>query len=1801
MNKRKKVLIWLSTSLAIPAAATGIYFASTSTKKLEKGGTSYDPNQVTPNNPIDILEENKPTKPEVNKKLISNVDIKFNHANPIKYLALGDSITEGYTGELENIIQGYYDPKTKEIVGNGYPSHFVNYLLKADKDILTSFSNYAVSGSTAQEWYSLLNLHNEANFIAASTKANKLEVKDLVPLFGTNISELSTVLIDKIKDANLITLSVGTNDFFKLFIREVSKNLDLTYIIENAKNQQELFKYLVNAITEIFNKVDVEAKKNIHSLSKTISHLNPRAQVIFLKYPMPMLRIKQAIDSILTSLSGSEAGDAPIELSRILFSAVNSRISQLFINLENRDEIKIINLYDNEFWTTHKNILSPVILDIHPGSKGYKKMAQDLFVALATEFTNLNHVRANNKYLANTQYFSELRSIPKMIDFKLSDADLISKVFDNNFEEDLNEINSLESKYNHLISNENNVKKIVKYVETYLLYSSKGQDYFIKNIYHVIEGILDSKIMKEIDPDAKIKEFLFVNDKKNLNSITKQFVDSNIIATLFANFQNSADTLDLDMNNVPGVQEFSLNILKEIAIKTFGDEKTWFDFIKVMLSGDYISEAANKEKIKEIVEILIENGLNAKRINQIVLLVKNLNLPSEITGVITKEDFNYLVEKILNNNALKTLVINALKNTIDKSNQIVAKANSFKELLKEVFIANKANAVSDVKNAIYSLINDEKALTIVGKIAAKSLEKYKDYVPAGLIDKWIAKLGLVIKSIDEKIGTIDVVLNNTFEYIINNGFEFGNFGPTLTKIKDELFGSLDRNKIAELVTFVLHENEGFFDENLGNIVSDAILVIKQDKVKTLISKELIKFLKMQKIVSESIDYAPLINDALDLMLTKELDIVVPIITRIYNEIKTNKLDLKTFTFKDIAAIALSIIKPKFDKTNLENTLQIILGSKLISEDSNLLKAFLKDVLANLNDDVYFEKLFEQLNANKKLQAYITQQQFVSLIKSIKNSNEFNRVIDFVFANLNEFKNVSYKVAINKILDTKSNEINEIIKSFVTSLVNNKTLKDIVLNAFEKELVKFGSDAEYVQAVQKLRLQLDADFVSIFENIDAANVASRIIVGLIGEKVNNTKTDYLAIFKDVYAANDLNDLVLKLIKKVSKFNLVAKNHIDLKIVIKNLAKYILSDKVKLKDVINVLAPNAQTKINKFVDFDKLLEIISSRYSDDLILLVDLVVDGMFDSLDQIDSVSTLNELLKLALQNINETKVKKLMVDIIQKMISDDEVLQSIAQKIKNILVKRNLLDDTPQMIVGIKSLIRIIPMIEQNGKYLEQFANILFNTIKANNDLSKFSEEIVAAIKAHKFIDINNISHITSILKTPQFVNEKQNIKAVFDSLFEHLWADEKVVKELISDLNLANLAANTNVITGPELESFIFNYVYKPVGQNSFKQFITNIINDIFKRSNEYANTKKAVDILKIFLANSNYETTNKEFIVKLISDLIDHTDVLPKVIFNKLKAAQINLLDEDLPVVVSVVKDLFSAVKNSNLFKEIVVRLYEEIKTFNYTNNINNDFKTIFGKVVDHFIKNENGKININKIVNEILPQVSSILEETKFSGSQLTQFINLLFTRSVFDKNKSQGIYKIINKIIYAKNDPSNVEYNAFDLLFKAPNNLKALVKAFIKPIARAHISEVINNQKAKNYNIYNDANFHAINRIATFFTWTLRVNVPGAVFHGVNGGWEINSIIYFSINDAFKEVLSEVDPISEANKDKYYLKNEAFVKRVFGDRYWLKNYNSYEKDDWMFIIKYYDQEDRHHPGMLNADNLWYLFKNGHLILQ
>ncbi|WP_337904265.1 SGNH/GDSL hydrolase family protein [Mesomycoplasma ovipneumoniae] len=304
----------------------------------------------------------------------------------INYLSLGDSISAGFNWDYSFDVRGMLD-ENNQVKGLSYPAFFANFIQKVNPNALKSFDNLALSWTTVTDWLYLLNPENEKykNSDKTHFRFNYHLDKKLNSPYGQQIREVFDdfsatsfpKLHKKIQDSNLITLSLGANDLIEsIDFRVIAKTLQ-----KLATKPEASFEFMQN-IELAYQKI----YRNLLTLVENLRKINPNVRIVLVGYNSLTSNIVKFFEKLLTNEIGLPENYANLAIKRL-----NSTIKQV----AKVQKVQYVDLYNEKIWQENPTEFATKELDIHPSTKGYKKMAQDLLFKLALEqdilFKNEEH------------------------------------------------------------------------------------------------------------------------------------------------------------------------------------------------------------------------------------------------------------------------------------------------------------------------------------------------------------------------------------------------------------------------------------------------------------------------------------------------------------------------------------------------------------------------------------------------------------------------------------------------------------------------------------------------------------------------------------------------------------------------------------------------------------------------------------------------------------------------------------------------------------------------------------------------------------------------------------------------------------------------------------------------------------------------------------------------------------------------------------------------------------------------------------------------------------------------------------------------------------------------------------------------------------------------------------------------------------------------------------------------------------------------------------------------------------------
>ncbi|AJQ45513.1 hypothetical protein JM47_03005 [Ureaplasma diversum] len=625
-----------------------------------------------------------------NQQVYENAAIKSNET--IKYLAVGDSVTAGYNSEVGFDLRGEMN-QDKSISGLSFPAFVANYFNTIEPNRVSSFLNLGLTGSKVDDWLYFLNeadasylsrLNHKANFFKKlkdrDTNSKALYKNKLDPYFknfGLNLNDTSKIssnydksqfsgLVNAIKDANLMTITLGANDFTQ------TMNINLIKAVFSAKTQQQkllALEQLKSHLTQISRTI----QNNLEKLIKALKRINPNLNINLVGYPMPLLRLQNIINEF-AKLENKKLGNE-------ILAVLNQTIKKAALNTN----VNFIAVNDEDDWNQNNDQFAKAIFDIHPTEYGYKKMAQDLVLKLSLGENYSSQKDANlAKQLVNAwdqAYFSkDNNSFKQTVAFNVSNATIINKV--------------LGSRSNELLFKFNNLQNDRKVREFFKDKSNAAE--FIKSW---ISEHLD--LIPQLVPE--FKQLLSANkngsstDQQMLANLNKEILTYVILETDFVDkaivkIQDEFDSKDLDKNKKAGTQVITSKLLLDVLKVNLLNESTIFNILKKVCTDSPF--AKDKSKLKLILNNLIGQFLTPERALQ--LLDKYASQSSGVGSFLVSRSKNQIAKP----ENLKKIIEFFVDKLLEKPNHYFNKSKSIQNIVENII----SDHPFDVQKLVASLL-----------------------------------------------------------------------------------------------------------------------------------------------------------------------------------------------------------------------------------------------------------------------------------------------------------------------------------------------------------------------------------------------------------------------------------------------------------------------------------------------------------------------------------------------------------------------------------------------------------------------------------------------------------------------------------------------------------------------------------------------------------------------------------------------------------------------------------------------------------------------------------------------------------------------------------------------------------------------------------------------------------------------------------------------------------------------------------------------------------------------------------------
>ncbi|WP_337898780.1 SGNH/GDSL hydrolase family protein [Mesomycoplasma ovipneumoniae] len=827
----------------------------------------------------------------------------------INYLSIGDSISAGFNWDYSIDLRGKIDQNNK-INGLSYPAFFASFIQKIKPNALKSFDNLALSWTTISDWLYLLNPENPAYKHSDKTHFNfnyhldqKLDSpygQQIRDVFGDFNSNSYPKLYQKIQKSNLLTLSLGANDLIEAIdFRTIAKPMQK--LATKAEANFEFAQNIEIASQRIY--------RNLQLLIQSLRRINPDLQIVLVGYNSLSSKIIKFFEKMLTNEIGVPENYADLVIQRLNSTIKKAAKSQ---------KVNYVDLYNESIWQEKTSEFSANDLDIHPSTKGYKKMAQDLLFKLAFEQDLEFKKDANTKLNWDENYVQkDINSYRRILNLGQNSEILKALTVDNSPEKFISENSEIEE-----LTTQNIKKATQSPIENFL-------NVILNNNFG---AFLNRFVQLAVQNNSSVQKILTDFWQENQNSgasfseILQKIYSSGFFSKIINRFQDYVE----DVTNNKNWEKATISGLVNYIFADF-DEKQIIDVLNTVVTSEFADK--NPEKIKELIfsSIFGQTIIQDLLINNIIKI--DLKNKEDLKVVFTFDSIRKLFSKIITDYHLRSseyknsqnfheIIRTYLENPDNDSDNVVFIRNFISETLKHH--ESVKLLVSIINDNFEFNLNEEDQSALVNLLVSIADVVVRTNVWAKLNDQAAKNFLDVIK----KINTTDISENiaSIFsEQIYTNYSSFFKDSKNLFDLFHELLSfDLSQNQIDALKKLLnkfypiltKFDLTNFIDESTPNFASFSFFF---DSAKDFLASN--SFKPLADIVNQAID---------DFLVNKNKYQQIDNLNRFGFQFLANnlpKLEENVYEF-----IARNVEKPEF-LTNLTSLISNSLSSSGLTEKS----------------------------------------------------------------------------------------------------------------------------------------------------------------------------------------------------------------------------------------------------------------------------------------------------------------------------------------------------------------------------------------------------------------------------------------------------------------------------------------------------------------------------------------------------------------------------------------------------------------------------------------------------------------------------------------------------------------------------------------------------------------------------------------------------------------------------------------------------------------------------------------------------
>ncbi|AAT27859.1 hypothetical protein [[Mycoplasma] mobile] len=673
----------------------------------------------------------------------------------IRYLAIGDDFSLGYSVFYSNQYPGYFKSEHSKKLGINFPSYLADIFLKNNDEIkLEWFENYSFLGARAKDVLYFLNSKKKDHSFLNSENIIKLNLlKDQDPdlsnvfkddfkiKFNPNESEVKYENFNSlIQSANLITITLGFNDIFWDFPLEKI----LLNVFVSEKNN-------INLFWESFIKKQKDFKVDLFEVLKTLREKNPNAAIVYIIPPNFFFRLENIL----------KVNYKNTELN--LLNSINNNINKIVEKtISLFEDIYLINTFDKLNFEKNIKIYNRSPFDYHPTQIAYKKMAKDIFFKLSfPDNFSFEIAQMYKKNYSFNYFLSDHKNFRQILKYKKPLTDL----YTNSNDEELESFNSEEK-----ILLPFSQKIVLKKILTILFLVNEK---FLYKYFQLLVSYLE-----KWNENLAMKIKFFLEENNNYIKLAKVILDSNLIEEIFQNIQNSIDFYPFSSKKIGDFLD--LKIFKKIIIKNLSNKETYYRFLNYFYKDDFLKN--NNSLIKNTfvqTSFILLNDQNLTKIfyeKFIESYVKNLSTKADFETV--KSLYNLIVSSnsfVLFLKKLSSILFDHYLEFSKIDNYINFLANFSEKYVKQFLI--------DLFELFDSLLNTEKIKLEIDQLILNNF-KYKIQEKNLLFTLWFLINNNHLKELIFKF--LDYV-SLELKYPLNGKFNRANIAKKYIKQNYKLF------------------------------------------------------------------------------------------------------------------------------------------------------------------------------------------------------------------------------------------------------------------------------------------------------------------------------------------------------------------------------------------------------------------------------------------------------------------------------------------------------------------------------------------------------------------------------------------------------------------------------------------------------------------------------------------------------------------------------------------------------------------------------------------------------------------------------------------------------------------------------------------------------------------------------------------------------------------------------------------------------------------------------------------------------